>query len=631
MHELTTRRGTDPTTTGGTAGDAVCDGEQFRVTAYGRAVTFEFEDISGSPGPCGSAVLGGNGWTEGTIPIFYRRSHTTPYTAEHPIIPNNNRTSGYSQFEMAVAIKDGIDGSLLVSNDSTLVVHAYTGASRNAGQFGVGDPGVFLENVSSVTSTGRNTGIASFRPVSHAYGPQPFVRVVNNTIFGNDGDYSSFPDPVAESNDTIGSAIDTRQGRQHNPNVFQAATTIGDGTSFRADPSLDVDFYQFELEIGDHVLVDIDAIKINTGLDPVLRLFNSVGEQLQMSVGDLVQNRDPAIDFTATAPGTYYVGGQPGGNETYSAISLSGRNSAATTGDYTIRVNVLAPRELRDHRAGCHHLHGRHDVPDSGRYRGDCDIRVRQRWRRDSRQHRHTVRSDGDRQLAGSRIPPSGNGPHDRRLDHPRPVGQHPVAGQRQFRHANPLQQVTGEAYGAIGQERLGLQHTDTTPYANPERYVIVRNAARIIDINSGLRFTPVTNNDEDQLLYETGILVSEQSTPTMLNNVLANLPTVFCRWRSKPAVPVRRMLGRRFPAGWWKADRCISITGSTPIRLSRATTSTSLWPTPSPCSSTRATAISSRPSSLGRLTVRSTRCRNGPSSSRSSGDRHSALAHLVP
>ena len=53
---------------------------------------------------------------------------------------------------------------------------------------------------------------------------------------------------------------------------------------------------------------------------------------------------------------------------------------------------------------------------------------------------------------------------------------------------------------------------------------MIVRNAARIIDINSGLRFTPVTNNDEDQLLYETGILVSDQSTPTMLNNVLANL-----------------------------------------------------------------------------------------------------------
>ena len=32
------------------------------------------------------------------------------------------------------------------------------------------------------------------------------------------------------------------------------------------------------------------------------------------------------------------------------------------------------------------------------------------------------------------------------------------------FGAANPLQQVTGEAYGAIGQERLGLQHTDTMP-----------------------------------------------------------------------------------------------------------------------------------------------------------------------
>ena len=125
-------------------------------------MTFEFEDISGSPGPCGSAALGGNGWTEGTIPIFYRRSHTTPYTAEHPIIPNNNRTSGYDQREMAIAIKDAIDGSLLVSNDSTLVVHAYTGASRSAGQFGIGDSG----------------GLPGERVVGHLDGPKHGARLV---------------------------------------------------------------------------------------------------------------------------------------------------------------------------------------------------------------------------------------------------------------------------------------------------------------------------------------------------------------------------------------------------------------------------------------------------------------------
>ena len=220
---------------------------------------------------------------------------------------------------------------------------------------------------------------------------------MNNTIFGNDGDYSSFPDPVAEPNDTIGSAIDTRQGRQHNPNIYQAATQLGDGTSFRVDASLDVDFYQFELEIGDHVLVDIDAIKINTGLDPVLRLFNSVGEQLQMSVGDLVQNRDPAIDFTATAPGTYYVGVSGRGNETYSAISLSGRNSASHDRRLYDPRERARTAQLRDHRARCHDLYRRHDVPDSGRHRGDRDIRVRQRRRRDAGQHRHTVRSDGHR------------------------------------------------------------------------------------------------------------------------------------------------------------------------------------------------------------------------------------------
>lgn len=496
-------------------GDSVCDAYQFRVTAYGRSVIFEFEDISGSPGPCGSGTLGGNGWTEGTIPIFYRRTHTTPYTAAHPIIPNTARLSGYDEREMAIAIKDAIDASLLVSNDSTLVIHAYTGPSRSAGQFGTGSPAVFLENVSSVTSTGRSTGLASFRVVSHAYGPQPFARVVNNTIFGNDGNYSFFPDAVAEPNDTLGSAVDTRQGRQHNPNVFQASTQIGDGTSFRADASLDVDFYQFELEIGDHVLVDIDAIKINTGLDPVLRLFNSVGEQVQISFGDVVQNRDPAIDFTATAPGTYYVGVSGRGNETYSAVSLAGRSSAATTGDYTIRVNVLAPRSFVI------------TVRNGTSYNDGDTFQIQ-----DVTGAIATFEFD-----SGGGVTPGNIAiPFNATYRHPEmarvisdsitnsPLNNLQSLPNGRFGVANPLQQVTGEMYGGIAQERFGLEHTDTTPVADPERYVIVRNAARIIDVDSGLLFTPVNNNDEDGLLYETGILVSEQSTPTILNNVLSNL-----------------------------------------------------------------------------------------------------------
>jgi hypothetical protein len=332
------------TTPNFTAGDMVNDGNVLMITAFGQTVFFEFEDISGSGNDgnrwatTGSATVCGDGWDPGHIPIFYRR--TAPGSCGfHPQIPQVRPNGlGYNQTEMAIAIKDAIDSSPLVMNDSALTVRAQVTWGRHPGGDdawggivqagglpqlpGPGpngeDPVVYVENVSSVEEFNRGGCAFSVpypgcvvyvdRPLSIAHGPSPFTRVVNNTVFGNDGNYSFFPDPIDEPNDTISSAIDTRQGRQANPETFNAQATVGDTVNFRGDTSKDVDFYQFQLEVGDHVVIDVDSLSRGSALVAVLRLFNAAGDVVTVQRGNLNTNSDPLIDFTATVPGTYYVG-----------------------------------------------------------------------------------------------------------------------------------------------------------------------------------------------------------------------------------------------------------------------------------------------------------------------------------
>ena len=108
------------TTANFTAGDMVNDGTRLIVTAFGQTVTFEFEDMSGSGNDnnrwatTGSSTACGDGWADGNIPIFYRRTGQTCNSGHHQIPAGSAATLGYTQLEMAIAIKDAIDSSPLV-------------------------------------------------------------------------------------------------------------------------------------------------------------------------------------------------------------------------------------------------------------------------------------------------------------------------------------------------------------------------------------------------------------------------------------------------------------------------------------------------------------------------------------
>ena len=246
------------------SGQFVCDGQTITIHAYRTDVTFEFEDISAGAAPCGSTVQGGDGWTEGNIPIFYRQS------GGGWLSPPRFPAAPYSQVEMAVTIRDAIQSSILVTNGTTLHVDANLYDSRWLRDPFTGYPlmATYVSNVSSVDAP----SIIDVRRTPLGQSAQPFYRVLNNTVYGNDGSSSFFPGSgYDESNDTMETAVETQQGRQHNPELFISNGTIGDSLEV-SEPSLDVDFYRFELNTGERVTIE-------TGSDSSVLVNNPGSDQ----------------------------------------------------------------------------------------------------------------------------------------------------------------------------------------------------------------------------------------------------------------------------------------------------------------------------------------------------------------
>ena len=219
--------------------------------------------------------------------------------------------------------------------------------------------------------------------------PQPFARIVNNTIYGEDGRESHFPqEAIRESNDIIADAIDTKVSKSRRPYVSQGF--IGD--NFGPVPTTgDVDFYRVSLGVGDRLIVDIDTVDedipngIPEGPDTIVQIFDDKGnlqpfiddqgELVFVSdnavtpayldplstpynlINDVINNpdpanpgqslnpRDPFVDFTALATGTYYIAVSSKGNQNFDPNAVSGRDSGTGgEGAYTIGIQNYAPR-----------------------------------------------------------------------------------------------------------------------------------------------------------------------------------------------------------------------------------------------------------------------------------------------
>nr|MCU0980281.1 hypothetical protein [Pirellulaceae bacterium] len=488
----------------------VCDGDAFAVTVGRTTVEFEFEDLSNhaATGACPANPTHGDGWTPGRVPIYYAMVSDA---AGYPVS---------TQQDLARAVADAVTESILVTNGTTLVAEANVGPARSLGLFtGFGNYlAAYVDHARDVEvlpgANNHSPFVTTPRVLSIAQAAQPFGRIVNNTIVGNDGNASFFPDSVAEPNDTIFNAVDTRQGRQASPELFRANNVrIGDTTSFPQNAQWDVDFYQFQMDIGDQVRITVTGDEFA----PVLRLFNERGEEFQddgsrSALGApryTVNGNQVTIEFFVADPptarpgynyaregGTYFVAVSGPGNATYSPLSLGGRQSPSASGNYDITVNVLAPRTW---------------VIDTYPLFGSAGT-----WE-------VTEVDGGIRQIAYT-------GSND-------PRGNTPVmavALRNQF-HA-PGTGVTAEFFG-------GPQFTNTTgPQLNQgdgRRYIVIRGAAKIEQLSGPADvLSPVVdaNNVDSQLLRETGILISEEATPTLLNNVISNMRNAVMETENQPA-----------------------------------------------------------------------------------------------
>jgi Ca2+-binding RTX toxin-like protein len=130
------------------------------------------------------------------------------------------------------------------------------------------------------------------------------------------------------------------------------------------DPSEDVDFYKFDLNAGDTVEIDVDAVGViddlslypgvELRLDSELRLLDADGNELasvnNAAAPDEEFSRDPYLEFTAEEAGTYYVGVSQLGNNNYDP-DVAGSGSGwifpeigVYVGEYDLNVSLTGDR-----------------------------------------------------------------------------------------------------------------------------------------------------------------------------------------------------------------------------------------------------------------------------------------------
>ncbi len=574
-------------------GTYVDDRDLLVIDAGRSRVQFEFEDMSGAATGTptfGSGVTGGNGWDDTSVPIYYREDGGAVY------LRSGTDNSGYSALEVLQSIRDSIFGSILVTNGTTDNVTATVAQSLrstvaqgqliSSGYLNFSPaPALYLEGISNINWIDRNGGGRPFNieRVDVADTPQPFARVVNNTIYGKDGRASFAADTtVNEPNDTITNAVETWQGTAHNPVSFNMNAAIGDSSQFLAPQSHDVDLYKFKLDIGERVKVDINTVA-NSGLDSVLQIFDSSGRPQEFvntfgllttlsdneaAPGEVV-GVDPYVDFTATKPGVYYAAVSAKNNQSFDALSLGNRVDGSSTGPYSISLSVLHPQNftitVQDQSAyATGSTFTIFQIPDfanstsSGQTfeftrggavaAGNIPILINDQYRA----------PDVARAIAGAINGLNSGGPVLRNTQQ-LPNGD--------FGTASPLSPVTAESLGGIdgvesgltlfprrndgnspthsangiGHDRTGSGALSNTSRGDgtTERFVVIQNAA-YVQSNGTIRVDPDfdSNNNLDQLLPETGILVTQGATPTLMNNVFVNVQTPIVREETRVSNP---------------------------------------------------------------------------------------------
>jgi len=145
--------------------------------------------------------------------------------------------------------------------------------------------------------------------------------------------------PLTESGDTLASSTDSTLSSA-SPGTFVATGTIGDSAAI--DPSTDVDFVSFQLDAGQRAQIDVDAVDF---LDPWLRVFDSKGVELSFNDDGPEPGESSSLDsflnFSAPVTGKYYLGISGYKYDDYDPNKAgSGKGTFNSTGDYKLEISI---------------------------------------------------------------------------------------------------------------------------------------------------------------------------------------------------------------------------------------------------------------------------------------------------
>jgi parallel beta-helix repeat protein len=100
----------------------------------------------------------------------------------------------------------------------------------------------------------------------------------------------------------------------------------------------DVDMVQIQLDAGTQLDIEVSASAVASGLNPRVRLFDALGNELARASTATLQ--DVNLSYTTTTAGTYYLGISNSSISEYNPFIAAGRTSSGTTGLYQLTVDV---------------------------------------------------------------------------------------------------------------------------------------------------------------------------------------------------------------------------------------------------------------------------------------------------
>ena len=291
---------------------------------------------------------------------------------------------------------------------------------------------------------------------------------------------------ATEPNDTVSVAVNTSIGTA-GVTSFVGTGTVGDNGAL-STISADADLFSVDLAAGQIITIDIDAQTAGSNLDSVVLVFDSQGLLRAFNDDDFV-TLDSFLQFTAPTSGTYYIGVSGFANFNYNPfVAGSGDIFGGTfsTGDYTIRIDSDGT--------------GRFGVTEFTDY-GDRNV-VREQGQ--VLIHSNSITNSLNFGIVSAAAPRdgSGNTPH--------------VGPPRTTREVNAVGLTTGVVLANNVIARSGQGGISFTGDPNPAG-----------EQRAAIPFGRIVNNTIVGTGGNgTGIFVANNASPTLLNNIVADLAT---------------------------------------------------------------------------------------------------------